>query len=57
MTPSLVQSDLATVHSTILLNEKDDQFTGANNVEIVDPLAGMIRFAGNGREWLMNRRK
>jgi hypothetical protein len=35
------------VHSTILVNEKGDQLTGPNNVEVVDPVTGMVLFKGN----------
>jgi hypothetical protein len=44
----LVQNELATVHSTIVLNAKGDQFTGPNNVQVVDPATGTVFFNGNG---------
>jgi hypothetical protein len=43
-----VQSELATVHSTILLNPLGDGFDGPNNVEVVNPITGQVLFAGNG---------
>ena len=44
----LVQNEMATVRSRIRVNEKGDEFTGPNNLEIVDPISGQVLFTGNG---------
>jgi hypothetical protein len=46
--PRLVQNEMATVRSTIKVNEKGDEFTGPNNFEVVDPISGQVLFRSNG---------
>ena len=44
----LVQNEMATVRSIIKVNENGDEFTGPNNLEIVNPITGQVLFVGNG---------
>ena len=43
---ALVQDAFATVRSTIKLNAAGDEFTGPDNVEVVNPITGQVLFSG-----------
>lgn len=46
--PSLGQNAMATVRSVITVNAAEDEFTGPNRVQAVDPRTGAVLFAGDG---------
>jgi hypothetical protein len=45
--PIPIQTELATVRSTIRLNPQGDEFTGPNKIEVVDIATGQVLFAGD----------